>query len=102
MGLNAKERLICKSYLESGEFNTESEGYKLLIKLLDSVKVEEVDKGNWVEKDVKENMDDKNEPLIEFWQSAKCSVCGRYHTTPYLYYFDMFKYCPNCGSAMNI
>lgn len=37
---------------------------------------------------------------IEEWQSARCSICGKYHTTPYLYYFDDFDYCPNCGAEM--
>jgi DNA-directed RNA polymerase subunit RPC12/RpoP len=30
-------------------------------------------------------------------QSARCSNCGRYHTTPYLYNFDEANYCPYCG-----
>jgi hypothetical protein len=33
-------------------------------------------------------------------QSAKCSVCGRYHTTPYRYYFSHYDYCPSCGAMM--
>ena len=33
-------------------------------------------------------------------QSAKCSVCGRYHTKPYLYFFDFDNYCPHCGARM--
>ena len=37
---------------------------------------------------------------IEEWQSAKCSACGRYHTTPYMYYFDNYNYCPHCGARM--
>lgn len=51
--------------------------------------------GKWVEQKVIE--DGK---AIEEWQSAKCSVCGKYHTTPYLYNFDDFNYCPNCGAMM--
>lgn len=51
--------------------------------------------GKWVEREVVE--DGK---AIEEWQSAKCSVCGKYHTTPYLYYFDDFNFCPNCGANM--
>jgi len=34
-------------------------------------------------------------------QTAKCSVCGLYHTTPYLYSFTDYKFCPNCGAKMN-
>lgn len=49
--------------------------------------------GRWIERDVcvKLNME---------WQSAKCSACGKYHTTPYMYYFDLYKFCPNCGAKM--
>lgn len=54
--------------------------------------------GEWVEKTKFHNADD--DPIIEEWQSAKCSVCGKYHTTPYLYYFDDYNYCPNCGADM--
>ena len=54
--------------------------------------------GEWVEKTKFHNADD--DPIIEEWQSAKCSVCGKYHTTPYLYYFDDCNYCPNCGAKM--
>ena len=52
-------------------------------------------KGKWIEKDVCET-----KGQIEEWQSAKCSVCGKYHTTPYLYYFDDYAFCPNCGAEM--
>lgn len=62
--------------------------------------IEERKTGKWIEKDVFyiDDADDAN--VIDAWQSAKCSVCGKYHTTPYLYSFDNFNYCPNCGSAM--
>ena len=53
-------------------------------------------RGEWVEKQV---VDIKDTP-IEEWQSARCSVCGKYHTTPYMYYFDNYKFCPNCGASM--
>lgn len=33
-------------------------------------------------------------------QSAFCPICRKYHTTPYMYYFDYFAYCPNCGAKM--
>lgn len=49
--------------------------------------------GKWEEKSVFEGG-------IQEWQSARCSVCNKYHTTPYLYYFDNFNYCPNCGARM--
>ena len=54
--------------------------------------------GNWEEKETFHNADDN--PIIEEWQSARCSVCGKYHTTPYMYYFDNFNFCPNCGNDM--
>ena len=53
--------------------------------------------GKWKEKEVFVEGEAK---AIEEWQSAKCSVCGRYHTTPYLYYFNNYAYCPNCGAKM--
>ena len=52
-------------------------------------------KGQWEEKSVFEGE-------IQEWQSARCSVCNKYHTTPYLYYFDSFNYCPNCGASMEV
>ena len=53
--------------------------------------------GHWEEKEVHEkgSLED-----IEEWQSAKCSVCGKYLTTPYLYYFYDFEFCPSCGASM--
>jgi hypothetical protein len=50
--------------------------------------------GEWLEKEV---ISDK---VIEEWQSARCSVCDRYHTTPYMYYFSHYEYCPHCGAQM--
>ena len=37
---------------------------------------------------------------IEEVQVAKCPFCGRYHTTPYMYYFVEYPYCPNCGKQI--
>lgn len=54
--------------------------------------------GTWIERTVIHK--DEAKEAIEEWQSARCSVCGKYHTTPYMYYFDEFKFCPNCGSYM--
>lgn len=57
--------------------------------------------GEWTEREVFRSDDnDTSNPIIDDWQSAKCSVCGKYHTTPYLYYFDNFNFCPNCGAQM--
>lgn len=58
--------------------------------------VKPVVRGEWEDKEVFETA----EEYIEQWQSARCSACGKYHTTPYMYYFDKFNYCPNCGAKM--
>lgn len=65
-----------------------------------TVDVVEVTNGEWLEKEVVDNTDEDFVWKIEQWQSARCSVCGKYHTTPYMYYFDHFNYCPNCGAKM--
>ncbi len=52
--------------------------------------------GSWLERQVMGwSAHDINE-----LQSARCSACGKYHTTPYMYYFNDFAYCPNCGVRM--
>lgn len=55
-------------------------------------------RGKWEEKETFRNGDD--EPIIEEWQSAMCSVCHKYHTTPYIYSFNDYNFCPNCGADM--
>lgn len=50
--------------------------------------------GKWEEKAV------SDEKVIDEWQSARCSACGKYHTAPYMYYFNNYNYCPNCGARM--
>ena len=54
-------------------------------------------RGKWEEKEVHEKgtLED-----IEEWQSARCSACGKYHTAPYMYYFNNYNFCPNCGARM--
>ena len=52
----------------------------------------------WEEKSVI-NIEDEPNAITE-WQSARCSNCNLYHTTPYSYYFDNYNYCPNCGARM--
>lgn len=37
---------------------------------------------------------------IEEVQVAKCPYCKRYHTTPYMYYFNEYPFCPNCGKRI--
>lgn len=58
-------------------------------------KAEARESGRWEQKEV---YDCKGR--FEQFQHARCSVCGKYHTTPYVYYFDDFKFCPNCGADM--
>lgn len=69
---------------------------QLCIKNLPSAQPERK-KGKWIEK---HHAYSDEENCIEEWQSAKCSVCGLYHTTPYMYYFSDYKFCPNCGADM--
>ena len=52
--------------------------------------------GEWINKDVIRNEDN----TIDEWQECECSVCGKWHTTPYAYYFNNYNYCPNCGAKM--
>lgn len=54
-------------------------------------------KGEWIDKEV---IEDRKDAKIQEWQQARCSVCNKWHTTPYMYYFDDFNYCPNCGADM--
>lgn len=56
----------------------------------------EMEHGQWVEKKVG-NVEDWG---IDMLQSVKCSVCGHYHTTPYVYCFTEDNYCPYCGAKM--
>lgn len=55
--------------------------------------------GEWLEKGIYDNNDGERE-MVEQWQAAKCSICERWFTTPYLYYFDEHNYCPHCGAKM--
>ena len=52
------------------------------------------ERGKWEEKEV------SDEKVIDEWQSARCSACGKYHTAPYMYYFNNYNFCPNCGARM--
>lgn len=74
--------------------------YRDEIDAMPTADVVEVANGEWEECEIVQEHGD--EPIIDEWQSAKCSVCGKYHTTPYMYYFDNFNYCPNCGAKMDL
>lgn len=56
--------------------------------------IEERKKGKWEEKTI------RNDVVIDEWQSARCPVCKKYHTTPYMYFFQDYNYCPTCGARM--
>lgn len=53
--------------------------------------------GTWLDREV---FQDGRGAKIPEWQQARCSVCERWTTTPYLYSFHHFDYCPNCGARM--
>lgn len=55
--------------------------------------------GEWLEKQV---IHDRADAKITDWQHAKCSVCGKWHTTPYLYSFTHYESCPHCGAIMDL
>lgn len=63
-----------------------------------TIDTEPVKHGKWEEKETYLNEGDCE---ITEWQSARCSKCGKYHTTPYMYSFDNFNFCPNCGAKMD-
>ena len=60
--------------------------------------VVEVKHGKWTEKEVVHKKEAKN--IVEEWQSCSCSICGRYDTRPYMYYFSEPKFCSWCGAEM--
>lgn len=57
-------------------------------------------RGKWIEREVTHIDELEAKDIITAWQSCKCSVCGRYDTRPYMYYFDEPKYCSWCGADM--
>ena len=57
--------------------------------------VEEPPTGKWEDRSILEDS-----KAIDVWQSALCSNCRRYHTTPYLYSFKHYDFCPHCGARM--
>lgn len=61
----------------------------------DAPTIDTVRHGKWEDKSLFDG------DAIEEWQEARCSACGKYHTTPYMYYFDEFTFCPNCGARMD-
>ena len=65
------------------------------IKIIPAADVQPVKHGEWLEREQVSDIQ------IDEWQSCRCSVCKKYHTTPFLYYFNNYNYCPNCGTKMD-
>ena len=65
---------------------------------IEALQAEPVKHGKWEEKETYLNEGDCE---ITEWQSARCSKCGKYHTTPYMYSFSNFNFCPDCGAKMD-
>lgn len=83
---------------ETDELKARAEGFlSALIEVKMSVadEVETTTNGLWLEREVI-----RVQEGFEM-QSQRCSECGRYHTTPYMYYFNDYNYCPWCGSKMD-
>lgn len=62
------------------------------------IEAEPIKHGRWEQVEV---VHDRKDAKIQDWQQAKCSVCGKWHTTPYMYYLKLDDYCPNCGAKMD-
>ena len=81
--------------IEAVEDNSYGMGSRASVKAINALpSAERV--GEWIEK---ERHEDEDTHITE-WQSAKCSVCGKYLTTPFMYYFTDYPYCPSCGAKM--
>lgn len=39
--------------------------------------------------------------IISQWQQERCSECGKFHTTPFVYCFNDYGFCPHCGAKMS-
>ena len=53
-------------------------------------------KGEWEDRQVSY----VEECGVDILQSARCNKCKKYLTTPYMYFFDKYNFCPNCGADM--
>lgn len=69
----------------------------LMIDTQPTADVRENVRGEWLNMERIE--DDKSEYITE-WQQAQCSVCHKWHTTPYMYFFTHYNFCSNCGAPM--
>jgi hypothetical protein len=78
---------------------TFTDSMSLAIAMAENIPSVERKKGKWVE--ISWSEPDPNVCCTSYSiQSAKCSICGKYHTTPYLHSLNYFPYCPNCGAEM--
>lgn len=50
----------------------------------------------WLEKEVYS----VEESGVEELQSCRCPHCRKIMTTPYMYYFKEYPYCPSCGELI--
>ena len=87
-----------REYAEKHTFTSYHKGMLKAVSIIADISSADRPQGTWEEKEAFHDADDN--PIIEEWQSARCSICGKYHTTPYMYYFDNFNYCPHCGAYM--
>lgn len=69
-----------------------------LIKEQSTIDAVPVRHGKWLDREV---VDDRKDAKIQQWQQARCSCCNKWHTTPYMYYFENYDYCPHCGAKMD-
>ena len=71
--------------------------FEIAINAQPTADVRENVRGEWIDCEV---VHDRKDAKITDWQQARCSICGKWHTTPYMYNWDHFEYCPNCGAQM--
>ena len=86
------EQIKADSEGQEGQYGDEW----LFIDTINAIPTAEPKVGKWEECKVA----DIEDTTITEVQSAFCPICRKYHTTPYMYYFDYFNYCPNCGAKM--
>lgn len=103
VGAELLRRVLDDAYVVGAEREKYKWGLELIESGISDIKglpsaQQERKNGKWEEKEVIHEVEAST--VIDEWQSARCSVCGKYHTTPYMYYFDEFNFCPNCGADM--
>ena len=96
--LSQRARILQGEY---GDLGGACSGAMKIIESLPSAEPEpERKKGKWIE--ISWSEPDPNVCCTSYSiQSAKCSICGKYHTTPYLHNLVYFPFCPNCGAKLD-